>query len=346
LTVRERGHRISSRMVKTRRIPVVAVVGEDDYLKNEEIRAAVGEVQSEGVEVAEYDAGETPLATILDEVRTYPFLHSHRVVVVRNADILLPDAEKSLLRCLENPTDFSTLILDFTSLDGRSKLARAVKTQGREVRVQRMREYQVPQWLVARAQNTYGKRLTEEDARFIVEMAGTDPGLLDSELAKVASLNPEARTIERGQIESIITRGRAQTVFKLTEQVEAKRRPEALKLLEDILSQGIYDERAGTVTTEGAGIVTYLLHMLNWSITRLWTANRLLSQQKSDEEVASELKLHPRFARQFLDNLRKSWPRSECRRCLRELLLADRRVKSSGGEPSAVLESLIAGICS
>lgn len=333
-------------MAKTRRIPVVVVIGEDDYLKNEGIRDVVDGLPDEGVEVAEYDARETPLATILDEVRTYPFLHSERVVIVRNADILLPDAEKSLLRCLESPTDFSTLILDFASLDGRSKLARAVKAQGREIRVQRMREYQVPHWLVSRASSRYGKRLAEEDARFIVEMAGTDPGLLDSELAKVASLDPESKVMERGQIESVITRGRAQTVFKLTEQVEAKHRAEALRLLEDILSQGIYDERAGTVTTEGTGVATYLLHMLNWSITRLWTANRLLSLQKSEDEVASELKLHPRFARQFLDNLRKSWPGSECRRCLRELLLADRLVKSSPGEPSAVLESLIAGICS
>jgi DNA polymerase III delta subunit len=86
--------------------------------------------------------------------------------------------------------------------------------------------------------------------------------------------------------------------------------------------------------------------MLNWSITRFWAANRLLSEEKSEEEVASELKLHPRFARQFLDSLRKFWSPSECRRCLHELLLADRAVKTSAGETSAVLESLIVKLCS
>ncbi len=339
-------HRIWSGMSKTEKTSVVAVVGDDEYLKNEEVKTAVEGASRPGAEVAEFDARETPLAAILDEFRTYPFLHSHRVVVVRNADLLLPDAEKALISCLENPTDFSTLILDFASLDGRSKLARALKANGKEVRVQRMREYQVPRWLVSRARSRYGKHLAESDARFMVEISGMDPGLLDSELAKIASLDPESKTIAREQIESVITRGRAQTVFKLTEQIEAKRKADALRLLDDILSQGIYDERAGTVTTEGSGIVTYLLHMLNWSITRFWSANRLLSESKSQEEVTSELKLHPRFAQQFFDNLKKLWPQSECRRCLHELLLADRSVKTSTGEASAVLESLIVGLCS
>jgi DNA polymerase III delta subunit len=169
--------------------------------------------------------------------------------------------------------------------------------------------------------------------------------LLDSELAKIASLDPQSSTIERRQIESVITRGRAQTIFKLTEQVEAKHKAKALRLLDDILSQGIYDERAGTVTTEGTGIVTYLLHMLNWSINRFWAANRLLSEEKSEKEIVSELKLHPRFSGQFFDNLRKLWPQSECRRCLHELLLADRLVKTSTGEVSAVIESLTVSIC-
>ena len=179
----------------------------------------------------------------------------------------------------------------------------------------------------------------------MVEMSGTDSGLLDSELGKIASLNPKSSTIEREEIESVISRGRAQTIFRLTEQIEAKHKAEALRLLDDILSQGIYDERAGTVTTEGTGIVTYLLHMINWSITRFWTANHLLSEKKTEKEIASELKLHPRFSGQFFDNLRQLWPHSECRRCLRELLLADRSVKTSTGEGPVVLESLIVAIC-
>jgi DNA polymerase-3 subunit delta len=336
-------------MAKKSAKPVIVLVGEEQYLKNEQMQSILDSLQAEAhAEVSEFDGKEASVTVVLDELRTYPFLNPHRVIIVRNANALFPagtPGEEPLLRYIENPVDFSTLILDFGKLDGRSKLAKALKKYGREMRFERMREYQVPQWLVSRAQKRYGKRLSAADASFMVEMVGTNPGLLDSELSKIASLSPGLKAIQRSEVERVITRGRAQTVFRLTERVEAKRGAEALKLLDDILSRGIYDERAGSVSTEGTGIAPYLLHMLNWSLGRLWGANRLLAEGKSEDEVAAELRLHQRFKQQFIDNLRKLWPVSECRRCHRELLLADRLIKVSSGEVGVLLETLIVKLC-
>ncbi len=325
---------------------VVALVGEEEYLKNEGLQSILDSLQSESsVELSEFDGKTVTIATILDELRTYPFLNPQRAVVVRNADSLLAAGEEPLLRYVENPVGFSTLILDFSKLDGRSKFAKALKKRGTEMRFEHMREYKVPEWLRGLAMRRYGKRLSAEDARFMVEMVGANPGLLDSELSKIASLATDSKAIRRSDVESVITRGRARTVFALTERVEAKRKAEALKLLDDILSRGIYDERAGRVSAESAGIAPYLLHMLNWSLNRMWSANRLISKGESEQDVAARLKLHPRFKERFFTNLRKLWLPSECRRCHREMLLTDRLVKSSGDKVPVLLETLIVKMC-
>jgi DNA polymerase-3 subunit delta len=334
-------------MAKMREKAVVALVGEEDYLKNEELQSVLDYLSSQsGTETSEFNAKDATITAILDELRTYPFFNPRRAVVVRHADKLLPEGEELLLRYLESPAPFSTLILLFDSLDGRSRLAKALKKHGREVRFGHMREYQLPQWLSERAFRRYGKKLAPLDAGFMVEMVGVNPGLLDAELSKIASITAESKAISREDVESVVTRGRARTVFKLTESMERKQKVEALELLNDILSQGVYDDRTGSVSVESTGIAPYLLHMLNWSIGRLWKANHLLSGGKSEKEISAELKLHPAFRDKFLDNLRRLWPESECRRCHRELLATDRLIKSSGADRAAAhLESLILKIC-
>jgi DNA polymerase-3 subunit delta len=326
---------------------VIAIIGDEPYLKEEHIRSILDSVAPEGeAEITEFNGRETAIADILDELRTFPFFNSHRIVIVRNADALLTNHDESLSKYTENAASSSTLVLDFSTLDGKSKFAKMLKKHGKQIRVERMREYQVPRWLQNRASKKYGKKLRSTDAAFMVEIAGTNPGLLDSELAKIASLTAGSDSITRQHIDSVITRGRAQTVFKLTEQVEAKNKAGALKLLDEIFSQGIYDDRAGSTNSEGTGIVTYLLHMLNWSISRMWTANQLMEKGKPQDEIVSTLKLHQRFKDEFLSRLRKYWPLSECRRCFRELLAADRNVKKSMGNLNLILESLVVALCS
>lgn len=348
MTLPDTGLRIFTVMAKNAK-SVIALVGEEQYLKNEELRNTLESLSSEGsAEISEFDGREASVAAVFDELRTFPFLGTHRAVVIRNAQTMFSgdsSAEESLIRYLDNPVDFSTLILDFTALDGRSRLGKALKKLDAQIRFEHMREYQLPQWLAGRAQQRYGKRLNSADAAFMVEMVGANPGLLDSELSKIVSLAPESKAIRHEDVESVITRGRAQTIFKLTEQVEAKNTLEALRLLDDILSQGLYDERAGSVSKESTGIAPYLLHMLNWSLQRLWRAGRLLSEGKSEQEISDELKLHPRFKDRFLANLRRFWPLSECRRCHRELLLTDRQVKVSADRVSSLLETLVVQIC-
>ncbi len=347
MTWRGHGGNIAA-MVKKKEKPVVALVGDDEFRKNEELQALTESLGPEkDLEISELDGRETELRTILDELRTYPFLKPHRLVVVRNADSLGEGAEEPLVRYVENPVAFSTLVLVYSKLDGRSRLAKALKKHGRDVRIEHMREYQVPQWLMARAPKRYGKRLSAKDAAFLVEMVGANPGLLDSELSKIVSLSPDSKAIRSQDIEAVVTRGRAQTIFKLTEQIENKKKPEALSLLDQIIEQGIYDERGGGISTESAGIAPYLLHMINWLLNRLSTANRLLAEDEPEEEVSTQLKLYPRMRARFFSNLRRSWPPPECRRCHRELLLTDRRVKASRlEEVHVLLETLVISLCS
>jgi len=334
-------------MPKNNEMRVVALIGENTFLKEEKLRSIIDTLSLKGgVELTEFNGNDTTITMILDELRTYPFLNPQRIVVVRNAGILLPDAEEPLGRYVDNPADFSLLVLDFTKLDRRTALAKKLAKLGIERRFEQMREYELSQWMVSRAKSRYSKKLSKTDADFIVDMVGNNLGLLDSELAKIASLSPESGNIRRSEIENVVTRGRSRTVFMLTEAIENKNCPSALRLLEDILSCGIYDQRKGKTTAESAGIAPYIMHMLNWSIDRLWRANIMLSKGKSEQEIFDKLRIFGHHRKTFVVKLNNSWPLMECRRCHKALLNTDRMLKSSGSDNVSVLiETLLVCLC-
>ncbi|MCA1686637.1 MAG: DNA polymerase III subunit delta [Planctomycetia bacterium] len=88
--------------------PVYAVYGDDSFLRRETLQevglAALPGGEDDDLSVARFPGETTPLASVLDELRTLPFFSKRRLVIVEGADPFVTAHRKELEAYAEQPT--------------------------------------------------------------------------------------------------------------------------------------------------------------------------------------------------------------------------------------------------
>ena len=77
-----------------------------------------------------FDAGETPVGRIVEEVNTFPVFAKRRVVVVSKASIWKKDDWEELLPVLEKPSNKTALIFRGEKLPESRKAVKAINDNG------------------------------------------------------------------------------------------------------------------------------------------------------------------------------------------------------------------------
>lgn len=167
--------------------------------------------------VSEMDGETAELSSVLDELRTLPFLGNHRVVILRNADPFISKYRKALEDYAEEPCPTATLILACKSLPSNTKLHKRIKKVGRTVRCEALRGRAVTQWIVDHCREQYGGRIDAGAARRLREIAGDDLGVLDNELAKLSIYVGDGKRINSKHVDELVGTYREETVFGIVE---------------------------------------------------------------------------------------------------------------------------------
>ena len=190
--------------------PILAVSGDDVYLRREVIHAitlaALGP-DAEFSEVSRFAGDQTKLADVLDEVRTLAFLAACRVALVEEADPFVTRYRKELEHYAEKPAASGVLILSVKSWPSNTKLAKLVEKTGLAVDGKTPGERELPAWVVGLAKLRHGVKLEDEASRLLVELVGPEPGLLASEVEKLAIYVGERREIRRQDVSKMVHAG-------------------------------------------------------------------------------------------------------------------------------------------
>src|SRR5947208_16565560 len=110
--------------------PIYAVSGDDAYLRDETLRAitrlALGG-DADDMAVSRFPGDQASLASVLDEVRTLPFLARCRVAIVDGADPFVTAHRRELEAYAEKPSAAGVLVLSVKSWPGHTKPAKRVE---------------------------------------------------------------------------------------------------------------------------------------------------------------------------------------------------------------------------
>ena len=191
-----------------------------------------------------FDAeAERSMAEAVSALYTVPFFGGRKVVAVENCQ-RLPKKELALLGdYLSKPSPDSVLIMLF-------KAKRPPEMPGAGLFPVDIRDSELPSWLRQRA-STAGFSLSEDAVDYLLGEIGPEPGLLLSEIEKLASIGKPV--VSREDVAGLIRGDGGYDAFKLTDALKKKDRDKVLRIY-----------RALSETTDAQS----LLGLINYQYTK------------------------------------------------------------------------------
>jgi DNA polymerase-3 subunit delta len=179
-----------------------------------------------------YNGSEIELSTVRDELFTPPFLADRRLVVVEGADPFIT-AHRSVLEALTTkPSPCGVLLLVVDSWPSNTKLAKAIEQIGLAIDAAPPKAWHVADWCIRWTKQRYGKKIEKSAADWLVELSGTNLGLLDQELSKLASFVGDIDAIDSSAVDQLVAGTRTESAFKLFEMILEGDLSKALDLLD------------------------------------------------------------------------------------------------------------------
>ena len=215
----------------------------------------------------DFDGGNASLAEVLDELRTFGLLASHKLIVVDRAEQFLgvEERRRAMERYAEAPAEDSTLVFRAESWRPGNFDKIVLAKGGAIVKCEPPDAATAAGWCVKRAASEHRAELLSAAADALVDRLGTNLARLDSELAKLASYvatttskdgappKIDAKTVaelvgrtreeQAWEIQSAVLRGSAGgAVSKVRELVETSQAPEQLLIWSLVdLSRKLHD---------------------------------------------------------------------------------------------------------
>lgn len=315
----------------------VILHGKDGFLIVERLRQLEKELRSRFGDVGRFDldGASARVVDVLDELRTFGLLATHKLVVIDKADQFVSGEEtrRALERYAESPMQESTLVL-------RSETWRPGNLDKLVARIGAVFKCDPPDaasaagWCCKRA-GRHGIAIDPASAEALVERVGTDLARLDGELAKygayLATEPEDARRVTPALVARLTGQTREEAAWQVQEAVLSGRPADAVRQVRELVEISQAPEQ-----------------LILWSLVdlarKLHDAARLLEAGASESAVARQVKLWGPSTNPTLRAARALGP-ARAARLLDDAVDLDRRSKSGlAGELPRTLEAFVAGL--
>jgi DNA polymerase-3 subunit delta len=274
---------------------------------------------------------ETNMLQILEEAKRFPMMSERIVVVVKEAQHLKAADWELLAGYLDQPQPSTVLAFGHMhkKLDKRSKAGKAIKANTVFLESDPLRDYQVMPWL-EKELGAKGFRCSSNVVAAMAEQVGTDLSRLHKEVEKLDVAMGERRDLSADDIERHIGISKDYNNFELVAAIAERNIAKAFKIVHYFSKNP--KEHPVQMTT---GILfNFVNNLLQYHSM----------QGKPEKSIASALKIHPYFLKQFAQASRH-YSGAHALVMLEELLIFDRKCKgvipSSANEYEHLREWLI-----
>jgi DNA polymerase-3 subunit delta len=308
--------------------PFYLLFGPETYLRDRAARAIADEALRDTL-LREFNDLSVSLAdgdahAAVAEAEQLPMMSSRRVIRVTDFNKLDEDNEEILLDYLKRPVETSVVIFVTDDIDKRKKFAKTLM-QGAAFEFAPLNDGDLTTW--ARAHLNGLKTEVEADVlRRVVELVGSDVRTLSNELNKLSAAALPSGKITMELVEALVGRSRELMNWDLTDQMLARNRPRALRVLEHLLDDG-----APPLMLIGLIASTY---------RRMALAQALLSQGVSSREIFRQVPMPPFKQSSFLNTISRTDSQTLTRQIAR-IAAADLGIKTSKATPRMQIEMLV-----
>ncbi len=320
---------------------VVLLKGSETYLQAQYLRMVVeGLEQAHGEPATRFDfeGPTTTLAALLDELRSYGLMQSHKLVVLDSAEQFVK--KESHRRGLESyaasPMEEATLVLRTTGDWRAPKLEKAIAANGVVAGCESPDAGTASAWCVGRAEKAYDATLERDAAKRLVERIGASLARLDAELAKLAvAAESDPPMIDVDLVDALVPPSREEQGWIIQSVVLGGDSGRALRTLRELKDVSRVPDQ-----------------VLSWALVdlgrKLHEAARQLESGVSESSVGKALRLWGPDTRPVLETARRLGGRRAAH-LLETVLATDLALKTGrSGDATRTLEGLavvLADIC-
>ncbi len=303
--------------------PLVVITGDEPFLKEpvlEAINAAVsGDVETFAPRPGEPDG--SAFRRLMQDWTTASLFGAGRVVLVRDIGKWIRAPQLAELAAVEAPAHH--LVLSMASLDGRSKLAKKLKSEGGVINLPPLRDAPPPwiadakpwdtelvAWVIDAAQRRGGS--IKPDVAFeLVERIGNTPARLDQILGRLTDLTDGRNEPTLEDVRRFVPFTSARLLELFDRGLRKGDGARALQLLDRMRHDGVLDHGGKLVSGDAVGEI--ILRTLTSSLARLVAAHEALSpalmaalnakpwHRSADDKAALDRVLGVGGARVFLE---------------------------------------------
>lgn len=270
--------------------PLYVLHGEEPYfidvLSDALIEHAVDESEKD-FNLAIYYGRDIDALTLMSEARSFPFMGTRKVVIVREAQDLKDIYE--LEKLLPNLVESNILVIchKYKALDGKRKFTKELVKYGVNFKSEKVKEYNLTEWISTYVR-TEGYEVTSKAAALLGEFLGNDLSRIVNELDKLAIVLEKGTKISDVHIEENIGISKDYNVFELVNAIAIRDTLKAFQIA-DYFEKNPKDHSIIVVIPSVFKLFTNMMRVH-------------FAPTKTPEAIASSVGLHPFVAKELIRN--------------------------------------------
>lgn len=216
--------------------PAYYLFGEDDYLKDEELRRAIEAAVDPATRDFNFEmlrGADLDAETLGSTVSTPPMMAERRVLVIRDVGALKKDARATLDKYLTRPAPDLLLLLVAPS---GAKADKGLIASTTAVEYEPLNGSRIPKWIVYYVEHDLHATITDGAVTLLQEAAGTDLAQLRIELDKLASFT-NGGAINEAAVAAVVGVRPGETMGDFLDAVARRDAAAAVALLPNVLQQ-------------------------------------------------------------------------------------------------------------
>ncbi|MDR0392033.1 MAG: DNA polymerase III subunit delta [Planctomycetaceae bacterium] len=223
---------------------VCVCAGDESFFKSHALRVLRDQVlDGEDAEfsVRRFDGSAINFLELRKEVSTRAmFGGNRRFVLVEDADSFVSRFRVDLEEYFDNPCDSSVLVLELKTFPSNTNLYKKAVANGLVIEAKALADKDVPSWIIKWSKKQHNVECDSAAAAILFERIGSEAGLLDQELAKLALMIPAdgGNIITADLVEQVTGSWRTQSTFAMIDMALAGRTAAAIKQLDSLLAAG------------------------------------------------------------------------------------------------------------
>lgn len=276
--------------------PIYLLQGEEPYYIDEISNYIEKNVLTEaerGFNQTIFYGKDSDAITIAESSMRFPMMANKQVIIVKEAQTL--NKIEILASYAEKPLASTVLVLNYKykKLDSRTKLAKSIKKNGVVFTADKIRDYKLPDWI-----NVYlthrNFSITPQAAQILTAYLGTNLSKVANELDKLVIAVKGTNKITPEHIEKNIGLSKDFNVFELQNALGEKNVLKANQIIQYFGANATLNPIQKTIAN------------LYFYFSKLFTYHFL--KDKSERNVAAQLRLHPFIAKGYITAAKRYSP--------------------------------------